>query len=118
MAPLAAGPIDLRADGSASLALLDPLISAAGRRVSGQATLHANLRGTLADPRIDGQLTLANGTIQDFTTGLHLTAIAATLHGDGDTLRIDRFTGRAGSTRAASTSPAASAFSRRACRST
>ncbi len=95
-APIGGGPIDLRAEGAVNLALLEPLLSAAGRRIGGQATLRANLRGTLAEPRIDGQVGLTNGLIQDYTTGLHLTAISATLHGDGDTLRIDRFTGRAG----------------------
>ena len=95
-APVGAGPIDLRADGSVNLALLDPLVSAAGRRIGGQASLRANLRGTMAEPRLEGQVRLSNGLIQDYTTGLHLTAIAATLHGDGNTLRIDQFTGRAG----------------------
>ena len=96
IAPMGAGPIDLRADGSVNLALLEPLLSAAGRRIGGQASLRASLRGTMAEPRIDGQISLTNGSIQDYTSGLHLTAIAATLHGNGDTLRIDQFTGRAG----------------------
>ena len=95
-APVGAGPIDLRADGSVNLAMLEPLVSAAGRRIGGQASLRANLRGTMAEPRLEGQVGLSNGLIQDYTTGLHLTAIAATLHGDGNTLRIDTFTGRAG----------------------
>ena len=96
VAPMGAGPIDLRADGTANLALLEPLISAGGRRVGGQMAVRANMRGTLQDPRIDGTMNITNGSVQDYVTGFNLSAIAATLHGDGDTLRIDSFTARAG----------------------
>lgn len=96
LVPLSGGPIDLHAEGAANLALLDPLISAAGRRVTGQATVAANLRGTVQNPRIEGVLNVTNGMVEDYNSGLHLTSIAATLHGDGSTLRIDRFTARAG----------------------
>lgn len=95
-APMAGGTVDLRTQGRVNLALLEPLLSGAGRRIAGQATLNASLRGTLAEPRIEGQVKLINATIQDYTTGLHLTAINGTLHGDGSRLRIDRFTARAG----------------------
>jgi translocation and assembly module TamB len=97
VAPMGAGPIDLRADGTANLALLEPLISAGGRRVGGQMAVRANVRGTLQDPRIEGTMNVTNGSIQDYVTGFHLSAIAASLRGDGNTLRIDSFTARAGS---------------------
>ena len=97
VAPLAGGgPMDLRAEGNANLALLEPLLSPAGRRASGDLAVHASLRGTLADPRIDGQISLTGGTFQDYNTGLNLSAISARLHGDGDRLFVDTFTARAG----------------------
>lgn len=90
------GPLDLRAGGSASLAMLDPFLAASGRRVRGQMTLNAGIAGTLAAPRITGTVQLAHGEVQDFAQGAHITGLTALLEAEGETIRIARLEGRAG----------------------
>lgn len=95
-APLGAGPLALRATGGLDLALLDPILTANGRRVRGRVTLDGTVNGTTSRPQVAGALQLANGEVQDFTQGLRITDIAATIRGEGDTIRIVSLTGRAG----------------------
>ena len=97
-APLnAAGALALRLTGAINLALLDPILTANGRRVRGEITLDAAIGGTAHAPRVDGSVRLANGEVQDFTQGIHLTDVTANLQAAGDTLRIQQFTAHAGS---------------------
>ena len=95
-APLGAGPLDLRATGALDLVLLDPVLTAAGRRARGRVALDATVAGTAAAPRIGGTAQLSRGEVQDFAQGVRITDVAATLRADGDTVRIASFTGRAG----------------------
>lgn len=95
-APLGAGPLNLRANGGLDLTLLDPILTAAGRRARGRLTLDATVTGTAAAPRVGGTAQLAQGEIQDFTQGLRIRDIAATVRGDGETIRLVSLTGRAG----------------------
>jgi translocation and assembly module TamB len=96
-APLASGrPLDLRAAGALDLALLDPLVSPAGRRVKGRVTLDARATGTLGAPRLAGQVSLAGGEVQDFAQGLRLTDLTGTALLQGDDVVIPGFTGHAG----------------------
>ncbi len=95
-APLGAGALDLRATGTLDLVLLDPVLTAAGRRARGRVALDATVAGTAAAPRIGGTAQLSKGEVQDFAQGLRITDIAASLRADGDTVRIASFTGRAG----------------------
>jgi translocation and assembly module TamB len=95
-APLGPGPLNLHAAGGLDLKLLDPILTAQGRQVSGRVTLDATIAGTAAAPAISGQVQLARGEIQDFSQGLRLSDLAATLRAEGQTLRIASLTGRAG----------------------
>jgi len=96
-APLKAdGTVDLRSTGNVDLALLDPLLNAEGRSVRGQVTLAVAVAGTMTKPRASGSVHIANGSVQDFVQGVHITAISGAILADGDTLRIQQFTGRAG----------------------
>ncbi len=95
-APLGAGPLALRATGGLDLALLDPILTANGRRVRGRVTLDGTVNGTTSRPQVAGALQLANGEVQDFTQGLRIADITATIRGEGDTVRIVSLTGRAG----------------------
>jgi translocation and assembly module TamB len=95
-APLGQGALNLHATGGLDLTLLDPILSAQGRQARGRATLDATVAGTTAAPAISGQLQLARGEIQDFTQGLRIYGIAATIRADGQTIRIASLTGRAG----------------------
>jgi translocation and assembly module TamB len=92
----AAGAMNLRAGGTLDLALLDPIVAAAGRRVRGQVTLDATLTGTIGAPNVAGSAQLAGGEVQDFASGLHLSDIAARIEGSGTTLRIAQFSAKAG----------------------
>lgn len=97
-APIAAGGrMDLRAGGELDLALSDPILAAAGRRVRGQVQLSAGLAGTLADPSLSGTVRLVGGEVQDYAQGVHLREVSAVLDLHGDTVRIARFSARAGS---------------------
>jgi translocation and assembly module TamB len=96
-APLGtAGALNLRANGAVDLALLDPILAAGGRRVRGQLSLDATVGGTIAAPNVAGSARLANGDVQDFSTGLHLAGMTAHIEGSGASLRIVQFSARAG----------------------
>ena len=90
------GALDLRARGDLDLALFDPLLAARGRRIAGRATLETALSGTLAAPRLNGTIHLEDTALRDHLIGLSLTAIEGRLRLLGDTLSIERLTGRSG----------------------
>lgn len=90
------GVLDLRATGQADLALLDPLLAARGRQASGEVEIDARLSGSLADPRAAGTLRLVGATLADRTLGVSVSDIAGTLQLDGEVLRSDGLSGRAG----------------------
>ncbi len=96
-APIKQGaPLAINAAGGIDLSLLNPVLNAGGRRAEGMLALNATINGTIAAPRIDGGITLANGEVQDFVQGLRIRNIAATITGDANTVRIRGFTGKAG----------------------
>ena len=94
--PLGAGALNLHAVGAVDLAMLDPLLAAEGRQVRGRVTLDAAIAGTAAAPLVNGSAVLAGGEVQDFTQGVHLTDLAATLQATGQTVRIASLTAHAG----------------------
>jgi translocation and assembly module TamB len=93
-APLAGGSTDLHATGRASLALLDPLLAAAGQQARGLLTLDASLTGP--GPSLAGRMTLTGGSFLDATAGLRITDIAAQAHADDGAFVLDSLTARAG----------------------
>ncbi len=95
-APLGMGTLALRANGALDLTLLDPILTADGRRARGRLTLDGTVGGTTSAPQVAGTAQLAGGEIQDFTQGLRITDIVATIRGEGDTVRIVSLNGRAG----------------------
>jgi len=90
------GPLNLRSTGNIDLILLDPLLNAEGRSLRGQVTLDLAVAGSMASPRASGSVRIANGSVQDFVQGIHITAISGTIAADGDTLRLQQFNGKAG----------------------
>lgn len=90
------GPINLRTEGRIDLTMLDPLLSAEGRRARGVVTLNASATGTAAAPRINGTAELVNGDVVDYAQGAHVSNLSALIQATGDTIRLSRFTGRAG----------------------
>ena len=95
-APLGAGALSLRANGGLELTMLDPILTVNGRRVQGRVTLDGTVSGTTSAPQVVGTAQLVNGEVQDFTQGLRIRDIAATIRGEGDTVRIVSLTGKAG----------------------
>lgn len=96
-APLTpSGQFDLRANGGLDLKLLDPLLTASGRRLRGQIILNAGLAGTLANPVPTGSVQLTGGEVQDFAIGAHLTHLTALLQTEGGTVSLSKLEGRAG----------------------
>ncbi len=91
-----AAPIDLHAVGALDLTMLNPLLTANGRRAAGQITLDARVAGTLRAPRTSGTAKLANAVIEDFPLGMHITDITGLVEASGDTLRLTQLQGRAG----------------------
>ncbi len=95
-APLGMGALALRATGGLDLTLLDPILTANGRRVRGRVTLDGTVAGTTAAPQVTGTAQLASGEVQDFTQGLRITDLSATIRGEGSTVRLVSLNGRAG----------------------
>jgi translocation and assembly module TamB len=96
-APLAQGePLNLQSDGHFDLAMLDPLLTAQGRRARGEVDLNATVTGTTAAPLVSGTAQLSKGDVTDFTQGAHVSDLAATIQATGDTIRLTQFSGKAG----------------------
>ncbi|MBV8523755.1 MAG: translocation/assembly module TamB domain-containing protein, partial [Acetobacteraceae bacterium] len=90
------GALDLRAGGRIDLAMLNPLLAANGQRISGQVALNTTITGAPNAPRVGGTVQLANGEVEDYAHGARLGDMAALIRAEGDTIRIVRFTARAG----------------------
>ncbi|MGH8140667.1 MAG: translocation/assembly module TamB domain-containing protein [Steroidobacteraceae bacterium] len=95
-APLAAdGALDLKLTGRLDLGLLNPLLEARGRHVTGQLAVATSVSGAAASPEIGGTVRLAKGTLRDYTQGTNLSDINGVLSGEHGTLRIEKLTARA-----------------------
>jgi translocation and assembly module TamB len=90
------GALNLRTTAALDLGLIDPLMAASGRRVSGRLNLEARITGTEKAPRIEGTAQLANGEIQDYRLGVNLRAITASVQADGERIRLVSLTAQAG----------------------
>jgi translocation and assembly module TamB len=90
-------PFDLRANGQVALATANPFLEPNGRRVGGQVTIDANLRGTRAAPLLGGTMVLDHGDFQDFVRGTHLSDVSLTLRATERSVRVTRLLAHAGS---------------------
>jgi translocation and assembly module TamB len=97
-APLSTtGALDLKTDGRIDLTMLDPLLTAEGRRARGEVTISAAVTGTAAAPLAQGTVTLTKGDVVDYTFGVHISDLSATIQAAGDSIRLASFSGKAGS---------------------
>jgi translocation and assembly module TamB len=95
-APLAAdGKLDLKLTGNLDLGLLNPLLEARGRHVTGALNVDTLVTGTVASPEIGGRVLLSKGTLRDYTQGTNLSDINGEFSGEHGTLRIVSLTARA-----------------------
>ncbi len=90
------GALDLKTSGRVDLAMLDPLLTAQGRRVRGEVKLDAAVGGTTTAPLVRGTANLSNGDFTDYVVGAHISNLTATIQATGDTVRLASFNGRAG----------------------
>jgi translocation and assembly module TamB len=87
------GALDVRIDGKLDAGLANNTLSVSGRSLTGALAVAMQARGTLAKPQAQGEIRLTNGEVRDDQTGFRLSAINAVVVANGDTLRIDRFSG-------------------------
>jgi translocation and assembly module TamB len=92
----ASAAMNLHVKGNADLTLLDPILTASGRRVRGKLTFDTQISGSRDAPHIMGSGNLSDGEIQDYIRGLQVQGIAAAFQAQGAILRITQFQARAG----------------------
>jgi len=95
-APLAAdGAVDLKLAGKLDMGLLNPLLEAGGRHVTGEVAVDTTVTGAAASPEIGGKVRLTKGSFRDYAQGVNLSDIAGELTGSQGLLRIEKLTARA-----------------------
>lgn len=95
-APLnAAQALNLKLAGNLDIGLLNPLMEASGKHVSGAITIDTSITGPAAAPEIGGTVKVANGVVRDYTQGINLTDITGEFTGSHGTLQIQTLTARA-----------------------
>ncbi len=95
--PLATtGPLGLTARGAIDLAILDPILTAEGRRVEGTLALDARVTGTPSQPVIAGTARLGNAMLADYANAISIRDISGEIAAAGDQLRITGLEGHAG----------------------
>ncbi|MFL5021109.1 MAG: translocation/assembly module TamB domain-containing protein [Microvirga sp.] len=82
----------LRVVGRTDLAIANSFLSASGQRLTGAANLDVSIAGTFSNPRIEGSVTLANGSFVDSLQGVQLNGIAGRFVARGQVLSIENLT--------------------------
>ncbi|MCE2563957.1 translocation/assembly module TamB domain-containing protein [Komagataeibacter sp. FNDCF1] len=90
------GQITLQTEGNVDLAVANAYLGAQGMQAGGMLQMNLGVRGTPAQPRLGGTLTLANGLFHDFGEGIQLAAIHGTVNAMGDRLVISDLAAQAG----------------------
>ncbi len=93
----ATGPINLHLTGRTDLRLTDAFLAAQGTSLRGTVTPDLTVTGTATAPQAAGTVALASGSIENISTGLNLTHMAALLSGQGRTITLEHFAAIAGS---------------------
>jgi translocation and assembly module TamB len=88
----AVNELALRVSGRADLAIANTVLSASGQRLTGVANLDLSIAGTISDPRVQGNVTIANGSFSDALQGIQLNGIAGRLAARGQVLVIESLT--------------------------
>lgn len=90
----AADDLSLRIGGRTDLAVANTFLSAAGRRVTGSATLELSVAGTITEPQVQGTVALSGGSFVDSLQGIQLNDIAGRFAARGQTLTIESLSAR------------------------
>jgi len=95
-APLSAeGALDLKLAGNLDMGLLNPLLEARGRHVTGALAIDTTVTGVTAAPEIGGTVRLTKGSLRDYAQGINLSDITGELTGNHGLLKIEKLTARA-----------------------
>jgi len=95
-APLTAtGAVELKLAGNLDLGLLNPMLEAGGRHVTGALAIDTAVTGAAATPDIAGTVRLTKGSVRDYTQGISLSDITGELTGSHGLLRIEKLAARA-----------------------
>ena len=95
-APLAQdGALDLALAGTGDIAVMNPLLEASGKHVTGQVKIDTKVTGSETDPKVTGTVRVSGGSMRDYIQGTNLTDITAEITGNERTLRIEKLTARA-----------------------
>jgi translocation and assembly module TamB len=86
----ATGALDLSAQGRLDLSIANSLLSAAGRQVTGNAAVDVRIGGTIAEPAVNGSLTLSGGSFRDLLQGIRFENIQGRLVARGADIAIER----------------------------
>jgi translocation and assembly module TamB len=91
----AAGAYNLKLEGKLDLGIATAYLEAHGQHAAGTLAVNATIAGTLAEPQIHGDVSLASGSFRDYVRGINLTNIGAEISGSQGTLEIKSFTASA-----------------------
>ena len=95
-APLAQdGALDLALAGTGDIAVMNTLLEASGKHVTGQVKIDTKVTGSATDPQVTGTVRVSGGSMRDYIQGTNLTDITAEITGNERMLRIERLTARA-----------------------
>lgn len=89
-----ADDLALKVSGRTDLAVANTMLSVGGQRVTGSATLDLSVAGNLAEPRVQGTVSLAGGTFVDSLQGVQLNDINGRLAARGRILVIENLNAR------------------------
>lgn len=84
------GNVDLHVKGSAPMAIANQFLAERGAQMAGSATIDATVRGSLAKPELNGNLSLSNGSFIDSQTNLRLNNIVVDASLSGERIVLNR----------------------------
>ncbi|NBJ10891.1 translocation/assembly module TamB domain-containing protein [Microvirga arsenatis] len=87
-----ADELALRIAGRTDLAVANTFLSASGQRLAGLANLDLSIAGAFSQPRIEGAVTISDGSFVDALQGIQLNGIAGRLAARGQVLSIESLT--------------------------
>jgi translocation and assembly module TamB len=91
------GALNLKIGGKLDVGMVNPLLEARGLRAAGALTMDATVTGSSGAPRVEGGITLAEGSVRDYVRGVNLSNIQAQIVGGDAGLQIKSFSAKAGS---------------------
>jgi len=92
--PLSGSGLSLRINGSAPLGLAERFLAERGTQLDGTIRIDATLKGSLASPSADGLFSLSGASVSDPQSNVRLTGITGMAGLRGDSVSINRLTGR------------------------